>query len=67
MVCGITENGIGDFITFGMMDPIVVSPLVHLEFNGTMRAAKNVIQDGRINEQSEICHSKCNYDLRKDC
>jgi hypothetical protein len=46
MVCGITENGIGDLVIFGTMDPIVASLLVHLEFNGTMRAAKNVTQDG---------------------
>jgi hypothetical protein len=47
MVCGITVNGIGDFITFGMMGLIVNSVLAHSGFNGTMRAAKNVIRDGR--------------------
>ena len=57
MAYGITENGIGGLLTFGMMDPIVASLLVHLEFNGTMKIAKNVTQDGSKNEQDRICYS----------
>jgi uncharacterized membrane protein len=46
MVCGITVNGIGDLLIFGMMDPTVVFPLDHLEFSGIMRIVRNVMKDG---------------------